>query len=584
MKTALLLLLACVQCFGIIIPTNRLPAGNSTNWQGAGMAARGGIPDSSAMTVYTNVPLGTTLSQLNTWIAACPSNQVVQMTNGAFTFNGNLLLRKDGGVLRGNRIYGAETHITFGTHGGGNNIHIGNETINRTDPSSGSFILSWTAGYSHGATTITVSNTTGLPAVGHMLVLDQLNDNVWVDDDIQEGCTYCGRNSGERSQAQYVFLESVSGNDLTISPGLYMENYRSAMAPQVWGWTADDNKMIGLEDLIITNTSGSGVYSVYISQAHNCWVKGVAFHGIRTAAIATSQVKNIEARQIALLSGESAESQSYGVIWYMASDCLLVDSISHSVTGTMNYSPQAEGCVVSYNYITNNIYDPSNWDIAGLASHDGHVCMNLAEGNWVNKMFYDSIHGSASHNTDFRNYYHGHQVDRVNNTIAYAAQQFVLSNNVVANILGTAGYHTFRAVTNLATFSPHFSDSVYRFGEGDAADGDPYDTRVYPSTITHGNWEASTETIVWDAGIADHDYPDSYYLTAKPAFFGAIPWPPYDPANPTANSPTNLPAGVRWINYVNSDNVTELFGEPPVTADSASINATGITATGVKLQ
>ena len=32
------------------------------------------------------------------------------------------------------------------------------------------------------------------------------------------------------------------------------------------------------------------------------------------------------------------------------------------------------------------------------------------------------------------------------------------------------------------------------------------------------------------------------------AWFGSLPWPPVDPANPTAAVPTNIPSGYRWVN------------------------------------
>ncbi len=41
--------------------------------------------------------------------------------------------------------------------------------------------------------------------------------------------------------------------------------------------------------------------------------------------------------------------------------------------------------------------------------------------------------------------------------------------------------------------------------------------------------------------------PPSLFLTEKPAWFGALAWPPIDPANPVTDDPTLIPAGYRYL-------------------------------------
>lgn len=533
-----ILLIALPVCAEII------PSYRRTTWTSAGVA--GGIPN--VTTIYTNLPTSVTDTAFNAALSNCPSNQVVQLAAGIYgPFSGTPIQWENSGVvLRGAGM--GQTVIRFGTMPGLTQLVIGQETISRTAPPAGQ-IKNWTAGYSQGATTITLDDVTGVPGVGHLLVLDQLNNNDWVNDDIGEGCSYCGRDSGERAQAQYVRIVSKSGNDITFEPGLHMWNYAATYDPEVFYWTEDDTMRCGIEELTITNNtasaSGMAWYSIYISQAQNCWVKNVEFQSIIVAAVNTSQCKNIEVRGCSLLSAVASGSQSYGVVWYMASDSLMEDNICANITGAMNYAPQAQGNVVIYNYFTNLVYSNPNWDIAALASHDAHVCMNLTEGNWANKFYYDSIHGSCSHNTDLRNYYHGQQVGRTQNIMAYTAEDYCRSNNVVGNILGTVGVHTDYWDTNLTQYNDG-DPPIYLLGVENAGGSPSFDVIVAPSTLIHGNWDAVNQAVTYDAGISDHDIPSSYYYSSKPTNFGILEWPPFDSADPTDVYQTNIPAGYRY--------------------------------------
>ena len=59
-----------------------------------------------------------------------------------------------------------------------------------------------------------------------------------------------------------------------------------------------------------------------------------------------------------------------------------------------------------------------------------------------------------------------------------------------------------------------------------------------------GNYDFVNNNVLWDAGTADHSLPNSLYLTAKPAFFGTLPWPWVDPAGATKTH--TLPAKARF--------------------------------------
>jgi hypothetical protein len=70
---------------------------------------------------------------------------------------------------------------------------------------------------------------------------------------------------------------------------------------------------------------------------------------------------------------------------------------------------------------------------------------------------------------------------------------------------------------------------------------------------------------MWDGGIADHSIPNSVYYSSKPTYFGALTWPPFDPATPANAQAYNIPAGYRRIYGV----------DPPITSARAAIG-TGV--------
>jgi hypothetical protein len=77
------------------------------------------------------------------------------------------------------------------------------------------------------------------------------------------------------------------------------------------------------------------------------------------------------------------------------------------------------------------------------------------------------------------------------------------------------------------------------------------DLNVKNTMIRHGNYDYLNKTIAWDPAITDYNIPNSYFRASKPAFFGNLAWPPFDPASPpgafnNANL-SRIPAGYRYV-------------------------------------
>jgi hypothetical protein len=87
----------------------------------------------------------------------------------------------------------------------------------------------------------------------------------------------------------------------------------------------------------------------------------------------------------------------------------------------------------------------------------------------------------------------------------------------------------------------------YTFGYANLTDtgDDSGDTNAaYTTAIVHGDYDYVAGKFTWNAGIALHALPSSFYLAAKPAWFGNLPWPAFGPAptDPTAPLVGTIPA------------------------------------------
>ena len=204
------------------------------DWSQAGVS--GGIPNRT--TVCATLSPGASAGQINSAIQNCGNNQVVKLNAGTYNLSGAIIFNNKGNVT----LRGAGPDQTFLIFNGGDgcmglwaNLCVKNGGKSSDNPGT---IANWTGSYTKGSTTITLSTTSGLNP-GDMLVLDQLDDSsdtgdVWVCQTL--ACATEGGAGGRpgRAQMQFVKVVSVSGSSVTISPGIYMPNWRADRQPQAW--------------------------------------------------------------------------------------------------------------------------------------------------------------------------------------------------------------------------------------------------------------------------------------------------------------------------------------------------------------
>jgi hypothetical protein len=146
----------------------------------------------------------------------------------------------------------------------------------------------------------------------------------------------------------------------------------------------------------------------------------------------------------------------------------------------------------------------------------------------------------------------------------YAFNRFM---NVVGNVLGRAGYHNH--YESAAPSGSSGNTSIYTLGwsgnGGTTEGGVANDVRVKNTSFRWGNYDVMSGSAVWNAlevpsalaqfanaVPAGQVLPVSMYLTAKPSWWGATPWPAIGPDVTGGQDPTGhafkIPAHICYDN------------------------------------
>jgi hypothetical protein len=526
----------------------------AVDWSGAGIP--GGIP--ARTTVCATLSPGVTAAQINSAIAACPSDQVVKLNAGTYTLSDSIMFNNKSGVtLRGagadqTKLKFTNSNPSQSCFGPPSNICFKNGELNYSAAPTHS--ANWTAGYAKGATSITLSSTTGL-AVGNLLILDQVDDssdsgNIYVC--TSANCVYKpGNDFGRdgRTQSQIVKVTGVSGTTVTISPGLAMPNWRASQSPGAW-WGNTTITKSGVEDLTVDATagvSGASNGSIVFMNALNCWVKGVrSINGPRNHIWMRWSTQNV-VRDSYIYGDQSSASTSYGIELAQTSDMLIENNLFQHQTAPMMVNGADTGSVFGYNYAIDDDFTGAptpgsspGWMQPMHVLHNGGIAMELYEGNQGLGIQADNVHGTSHMMTLFRNHYFGdiyNNPTKSANTMAVNFWAYSRFFNVVGNVLGRTGFYDTYEV-NLGSKN----SAVYSFGEPDAGSPAPADPRVKDTLLRWGNYDTVNAanrfvTAEVPAGISQfanpvpgsQSLPGSFYLGGKPAWFGSVTWPAAGP-------------------------------------------------------
>ncbi|MGO8927555.1 MAG: PKD domain-containing protein [Limisphaerales bacterium] len=567
-----------------------IPSDRQVVWQG-NVGIPGGVPNRT--TIYTNLTTGASMSAIQTALNNCPSNQVVYLSAGTYTISGMLTI-PSGVTLRGagmtNTILNmtgtnSQTAVSFGNYVSGDNG-------TSHDISSG---------YTQGSTNIILNNNTGI-SVGTMLEIDETNDtSIPVTIVGGEGdCTWASRNSGTRALGQIVEVTNVNGTTISFQPPLFF-TYKSALAPQALSFTVGC-QWAGLENLTLYANNTGYAANFRGAGVKYCWVKNVECDFTDGDWGEFYFSFRCEVRDSYFHDGfvHSAGDQDNDLmLCCKTSSCLVENNIFWRGHCSVMLNWGAAGNVIAYNVMTNT-YDASSFPIGGasstttmmydIAAHGPHPSFNLIEGNVAPQFRPDGIWGSSSHWSVLRNFFSGRNWiggpcnSRTGSTAGAYANQYVRAASIdgestyasmVGNILGCQNtISSNKGVYMIVEPADRQDDNgayyMYTVGYMTVGTTNAESLDSYNTMLLHGNFDVVTNAQRWDASISDHNIPNSYYLSSKPTWFGALNWPPFDPAGGLASaSVTNIPAGYRFVFGTNPP-ASSSGNQPPVAVASAN--------------
>jgi hypothetical protein len=600
------------------------------NWSQAGVP--GGIPKRT--TVCATLNPGATAAQINSAIASCPSDQVVKLNAGTYNLStGVVFNNKNNVTLRG--AGPDQTFLVFSAGNacgglGGDLCFMNGDTNSSSDVRN---VANWTAGYAQGATTITLgANTAGStkPSVGTLLTLDQLDDSdtdnggVWMCQKVNVCSQQGGVNQGRpgRGQTQVVRVTAISAGTcpctITISPGLYMPNWRSSQSPGAWWSNSLPISGSGAEDLSMDHSASSAGGGTFIFNGYGIWLKNVRSMNSRQKHVWMYQTAHTTVRDSYFYGTQGAASESYATDTFTGGDQLIENNIFQHVASPM-LNEGGQGTVHAYNFAIDDYYTAGGsglqWQQGSSYQHAIGNAYILWEGNAGIALTADDIHGVSVFITAFRNYWNGRDPaggssgGKTQQTNAIQLEAFNRYYNVIGNVLGTLGFHTrYDWAPTSATDPGNASTSnasVYSLGfsgnEGTKWPGsilnDPF-TRT--SMMRWGNYDSVTSGVRWNAsevpsGLSqyanavpvDHTLPGSLYLPSRPWWFstpfGSVVWPAIGPdvtggqlisgfvhKIPAQLCYENTPKTGGILNF-NANNCYPVAGSPPAPPSSLRI-------------
>jgi len=532
-----------------------LDPSRAIDWSKAGV---GGIPPRTKL--CASLTSAATLVQINLALANCPREQTVFLAAGTYSIPGTVNIPSYV-TLRGAGADRTILNATGTDHGWV--VSMGTEAVPYRP-------VSITGGATAGSTQIVVDNPFHI-AVGKYLVITEQNSLSFVSTAGAQGnCNWCDgwTKTGAFARGQIVEVRGVTGNTVTIAPGLYSAYTHNPFAVPF----NMARSYSGVEDLQVYANNTGYAASFGMSECAYCWIKGVESNYSDGDLVEVLWGFHDEVRDSYFSNAflhQPGEHDSDIHVAYKTSASLFENNIVERTRVSIALGWGAAGNVFAYNYTMGEfIADAPNAVIGGIRFHGAHPQFNLFEGNIVTTIDEDPVWGTSSHTTAFRNWVVG--TNRVCTPLsgrgavncsgsnghygfqaARAIQISYLSslNNFVGNLIGSAqmqslarGNRPLAQVAFTEFPAPRSYDAAaygWSFGYGsfiDSGAGDGCDGGVPPchvagsssSNFFHGNYNNIGGRITWAAGVS-HVLPPSFYLTAKPSWWGTLPFPAIGP-------------------------------------------------------
>ena len=528
--------------------------GQGIDWSTAGV---GTIP--ARTTACAQLSPGASLATINAALASCHSGEAVVLAAGTYTIPGTLHVPSNV-TLRG---AGADKTILNATGSGEAPVQLGSGSV--------AFLPRVISGWaSEGSTQITLGTTLGVTA-GTFLVVTETNDSTYVTTAGSGGnCNWCDGSwtkTGNYARGQIVEVTGVSGNTVTISPGLYTA-YTHAPIAVAFKMAAS---YAGVENLQVRANNTGYAANFGMDLCAYCWIKAVESNYADGDHVEVSWGYHDEIRDSyfsnAYLHTPGTYDSDVKLVLKTSASLIENNIIERTHVAVMlEWGPA--GNVVAYNYTMGEFDSGSpNVVIGGLDYHGAHPQFNLVEGNVMTVFYADSIWGSSSDTTAFRNWfvgtnhvcapvsgrgtvncsgkngYYGYQAARAVQFSYLATRNYFIGNLVGSaqmQVLLKAGAAILQSdQLEYPAVRPYEAAQLWTFGYGSANDdglGTGCGGGIAPchkegnlaTQLLHGNYDNVSKTTAWASGI-NNILPASFYLAAKPAWWGTLPFPAIGP-------------------------------------------------------
>jgi hypothetical protein len=491
------ILIGCQLSLVAQIPQNRI-----MDWSQAGMlmpipnfTLQENILNHGGLANDTSVDNGAILQNLLNNVAG--SGTVIYFPAGTYTFKTPVNIPSAGKVvIRGDASNTTLFHFTTGTTNTGNFQIWGGQDLTPIDVLSGATINSQS---------LTLSDASTL-AVGDWIDISQENDSSLMATNNPPNALQVA----PRTVGQVMKITAINGNTVTLDRPLHY-TYNMNLTVQVNKFYMAEQ--VGFENFTIRSLNPGDKSHFGFVYCANVWIKCVRSIKSVSCHVNLAMSANCVVRDSYFNDSWDFGNggHGYGVaITTHSTDNLVENNIIDRMRHAMLVQRGANGNVFGYNYSINATGDGqiSIFNrITDISLHGHFNYMNLFEGNVAQEIHAGDTWGPCGFgNTFFRNRLTREGIRISDNSI---------EQNLVGNDLR--------------------KDNTAPFTQNDIT----IDAGI--NLLIHGNKEGGVVT--WDPNLGSNNLIQSYYLAAKPAFFGSAPWPSLGPEYPTGTIPSEIRQG-----------------------------------------
>lgn len=374
---------------------------------------------------------------------------------------------------------------------------------------------------------------------------------------------------------QVTRIVSKTETSVTISPGLLFD-LPEALEPTLLV-SDGQTEGVGIEDLSVNGSNSSTRHApVMMSQCLGSWIKNVSVVTVPNYHIWLLDSLQCEVRHCFASKRKVAMGpDGAGILIGGCSNLLVEDNLLVEVFPHIEVNSTC-GSVIAYNYCDDTGVQGGLLGCSINSNHGAHSSYNLYEGNFAPRFQSDGYHGSASHDTAFRNWFHGTSGSAKEFWVCVNLNRFTRHYTLAGNVLGRKG-HTWLYESPDGGFGyehhliyalgfPGMGNGGFK-GTAQPSKGRPWadwakmlasqpgkgpgpngfqemDLDVKATTLLKGNFNYKDQRVPESEALGGVALPKSLYLADRPGWFGDLKWPAYGPD--TDFEKNTIPAQVRF--------------------------------------